>query len=116
MGFHAYAGGPRRRWLSLPPHPLEAIERLEQLRPLAAGLPIGVAITREAPATGIDTEEDLERANARWDAFMAGAFAKAGEQPPHPGHLCKPPRGRTPRAGDSPRVSRRASGSVPRAP
>jgi CMP-2-keto-3-deoxyoctulosonic acid synthetase len=37
-----------------------------------------VAITREAPAAGIDTEEDLERANARWDAFMAGALTNAG--------------------------------------
>jgi len=62
-----------RKWVSLPPHPLEEIERLEQLRPLAAGIPIGVTVTSEAPASGIDTEEDLVRANARWDSFMAGA-------------------------------------------
>ena len=29
--------------------------------------------TNEAPASGIDTEEDLERANARWDAFIDGS-------------------------------------------
>jgi len=78
IGVYAYSREALRKWVSLPPHPLEEIERLEQLRPLAAGLPIGVAITREAPASGIDTEEDLERANARWDAFMTGAVIDAG--------------------------------------
>lgn len=78
IGVYAYSREALREWVSLPPHPLEEIERLEQLRPLAAGLPIGVAITTEAPASGIDTEEDLERANARWDAFMAGAVTNAG--------------------------------------
>jgi 3-deoxy-manno-octulosonate cytidylyltransferase (CMP-KDO synthetase) len=78
IGVYAYSREALREWVSLPPHPLEEIERLEQLRPLAAGLPIGVAVTNEAPASGIDTEEDLERANARWDAFMAGAVIHAG--------------------------------------
>jgi 3-deoxy-manno-octulosonate cytidylyltransferase (CMP-KDO synthetase) len=78
IGVYAYSREALARWVSLPPHPLEEIERLEQLRPLAAGLPIGVAITNEAPASGIDTEEDLERANARWDAFMKGAVHNVG--------------------------------------
>jgi len=78
IGVYAYSREALREWVSLPPHPLEQIERLEQLRPLAAGLPIGVAVTSEAPASGIDTEEDLERANARWDAFMTGAVTNAG--------------------------------------
>jgi 3-deoxy-manno-octulosonate cytidylyltransferase (CMP-KDO synthetase) len=78
IGVYAYSAEALRQWVSLPPHPLEEIERLEQLRPLAAGLPIGVAVTNEAPASGIDTEEDLERANARWDAFMTGAMTNAG--------------------------------------
>lgn len=78
IGVYAYSRDALRKWVSLPPHPLEEIERLEQLRPLAAGLPLGVAITKEAPASGIDTEEDLARANARWDAFMAGALTNAG--------------------------------------
>jgi len=77
IGVYAYSREALMRWVSLPPHPLEEIERLEQLRPLAAGLPIGVAVTNEAPASGIDTEEDLERANARWDAFMKGAVTNA---------------------------------------
>ena len=77
IGVYAYSREALRQWVSLPPHPLEEIERLEQLRPLAAGLPIGVAITGEPPASGIDTEEDLARANARWDAFIAGAVTNA---------------------------------------
>jgi len=78
IGVYAYSRDALQQWVSLPPHPLEEIERLEQLRPLAAGLPIGVAVTNEAPASGIDTEEDLERANARWDAFMKEAVTNAG--------------------------------------
>ena len=78
IGVYAYSREALTEWVSLPPHPLEQIERLEQLRPLAAGLPIGVAVTSEAPASGIDTEEDLERANARWDAFMTGVVTNAG--------------------------------------
>jgi 3-deoxy-manno-octulosonate cytidylyltransferase (CMP-KDO synthetase) len=78
IGVYAYSREALSEWVSLPPHPLEEIERLEQLRPLAAGLPIGVAVTSEAPASGIDTEEDLERANARWDAFMTGVVTNAG--------------------------------------
>ena len=78
IGVYAYSREALTEWVSLPPHPLEEIERLEQLRPLAAGLAIGVAVTSEAPASGIDTEEDLERANARWDAFIEGAVTNAG--------------------------------------
>ena len=77
IGVYAYSREALNEWVSLPPHPLEEIERLEQLRPLAAGLAIGVAVTSEAPASGIDTEEDLERANARWDAFIEGAVTNA---------------------------------------
>ncbi len=73
IGVYAYSREALQKWVSLPQHPLEEIERLEQLRPLAAGMAIGVAVTSEAPASGIDTEEDLERANARWNSFMAGA-------------------------------------------
>jgi 3-deoxy-manno-octulosonate cytidylyltransferase (CMP-KDO synthetase) len=69
---YAYSRDALERWVALPPNALEMTERLEQLRPLAAGIPIGVAIAEELPAAGIDTEEDLSRANARWDAFIAG--------------------------------------------
>lgn len=72
IGVYAYSRDALEQWVALPPHELELAERLEQLRPLAAGIPIGVAIANEPPAAGIDTEDDLSRANARWDAFIAG--------------------------------------------
>ncbi|MBA3656573.1 MAG: 3-deoxy-manno-octulosonate cytidylyltransferase [Gemmatimonadaceae bacterium] len=72
LGVYAYSREALRKWVALPPHPLELIEKLEQLRPLAAGIPMGIAVVDETAASGIDTEEDLLRANARWDAFIAG--------------------------------------------
>jgi 3-deoxy-manno-octulosonate cytidylyltransferase (CMP-KDO synthetase) len=66
VGVYAYTRDALARWVTLPVHPLEQIERLEQLRPLAAGMPMGVALIADAPEPGIDTEDDLVRANARW--------------------------------------------------
>lgn len=72
VGVYAYTRAALERWMSLPPHPLEIIERLEQLRPLANGMNIGVTVVDERPETGIDTEDDLIAANARWATFAAG--------------------------------------------
>ena len=72
IGVYAYERSALLRWVQLPPNPLERIERLEQLRPLAAGIPIGVALIDEPVRPGIDTEEDLERANRNWTAYITG--------------------------------------------
>ncbi|HVF40414.1 MAG TPA: 3-deoxy-manno-octulosonate cytidylyltransferase [Gemmatimonadaceae bacterium] len=72
IGVYAYSRDALQQWISLPPAELEKTERLEQLRPLAAGIRIGVAIAEEPAAAGIDTEDDLSRANARWQEFIAG--------------------------------------------
>jgi 3-deoxy-manno-octulosonate cytidylyltransferase (CMP-KDO synthetase) len=70
LGVYAYTRPALAAWVALPPHPLELVERLEQLRALAAGVSIGVATVAEVPpAGGIDTEDDLTRANALWPAF-----------------------------------------------
>lgn len=69
VGIYAYTRDALSAWVALPPHPLEKIERLEQLRPLAAGLAIGVAILDSASPGGIDTETDLQRANAQWQTL-----------------------------------------------
>jgi 3-deoxy-manno-octulosonate cytidylyltransferase (CMP-KDO synthetase) len=71
IGVYAYTRDALARWVALPPHPLERIERLEQLRPLAAGIAMGVAVVSEIPAGGVDTEDDLARANARWTELSA---------------------------------------------
>ncbi len=72
IGVYAYRRDALARWVALPPHPLERIERLEQLRPLAAGIAMGVATVADVPHPGIDTEDDLTRANARWPDLIAG--------------------------------------------
>lgn len=72
LGVYAYTRAALARWVALPPHPLEQIERLEQLRPLAAGMAMGVARIAEPLRGGIDTEEDLERANSEWIDFSRG--------------------------------------------
>jgi 3-deoxy-manno-octulosonate cytidylyltransferase (CMP-KDO synthetase) len=72
IGVYAYTADALRRWVALPVNPLEQIERLEQLRPLAAGMAMGVALVDEPVRPGIDTEQDLERANEQWSAFTTG--------------------------------------------
>jgi 3-deoxy-manno-octulosonate cytidylyltransferase (CMP-KDO synthetase) len=61
VGIYAYRRDALLRWVSLPEGALERTERLEQLRPLAAGLRIGVAVG-EAAEGGVDTPADAERA------------------------------------------------------
>jgi 3-deoxy-manno-octulosonate cytidylyltransferase (CMP-KDO synthetase) len=75
VGVYAYTREALARWVALPAHPLELVERLEQLRPLANGMSIAVSEVMTEPERGIDTEEDLVRANAHWTAFAATAFA-----------------------------------------
>jgi 3-deoxy-manno-octulosonate cytidylyltransferase (CMP-KDO synthetase) len=72
IGVYAYTRDALDRWVHLPQHPLERIERLEQLRPLAAGIAMGVAVIDEPPLGGIDTEDDLARASARWHDYSRG--------------------------------------------
>lgn len=72
MGIYAARRDALMRWVSLPPHPLELVEKLEQLRALAAGLAMGVAIV-DAPSWGeVNTEDDLVRANAHWESLHSG--------------------------------------------
>ncbi|HET7553638.1 MAG TPA: 3-deoxy-manno-octulosonate cytidylyltransferase [Gemmatimonadaceae bacterium] len=74
LGVYAYTRDALAKWVALPPHPLEQVERLEQLRPMAAGIPMGVALLSETVENvrGIDTEDDLEQANERWSNLTAG--------------------------------------------
>ncbi len=69
VGVYAYTPEALASWVALPVHPLERIERLEQLRPLSHGMRIGVAILDVAARSGIDTEADLEQANSQWATF-----------------------------------------------
>jgi 3-deoxy-manno-octulosonate cytidylyltransferase (CMP-KDO synthetase) len=66
LGIYAYARETLLRVTALPPIDLERLERLEQLRALHAGIPIGVALLDFPAPPGIDTSDDLAAAEARW--------------------------------------------------
>lgn len=72
IGAYAYRAGFLRRFAALPPGRLERLESLEQLRVLEAGERIAVADAPEAFPPGIDTPEDLARAEAWWQQRQAG--------------------------------------------
>jgi len=61
-GIYAYRCGVLRRLVAAEPSDLEVCEQLEQLRALALGMTIRVAVPTERPGVGVDTEEDLEAA------------------------------------------------------
>jgi 3-deoxy-manno-octulosonate cytidylyltransferase (CMP-KDO synthetase) len=64
LGVYAFRPAALARWMALPPTEAELAEKLEQLRPLGHGLTIGVACLAEPALPGIDTEDDLKRAEA----------------------------------------------------
>jgi 3-deoxy-manno-octulosonate cytidylyltransferase (CMP-KDO synthetase) len=64
IGLYAYRVGFLRRFPRLGVAPLERLESLEQLRALWHGHRIAVWVTPEAPMPGVDTPEDLARAQA----------------------------------------------------
>ena len=70
LGIYAYTRAALSRWVAAPPSPAELAERLEQLRALHLGLTIGVAALTEPALPGIDTGDDLRRAEAHWHAFQ----------------------------------------------
>lgn len=61
IGIYAYRAGFLQRYAEMDVSPLETAESLEQLRVLWHGFPIAVEITAQAPAAGVDTQEDLDR-------------------------------------------------------
>ncbi|PJJ97832.1 3-deoxy-manno-octulosonate cytidylyltransferase [Lysobacteraceae bacterium NML75-0749] len=71
IGIYAYRAGFLRQFAAMPPGRLEQIESLEQLRVLEAGHRILVGLTPEAFPPGVDTPEDLARAQAHWQAQCA---------------------------------------------
>ena len=60
VGIYAYTRDALHDWVALAPSQLERLEQLEQLRPVEAGLRIGVAIVGSADP-GVDTAADVLR-------------------------------------------------------
>jgi 3-deoxy-manno-octulosonate cytidylyltransferase (CMP-KDO synthetase) len=63
IGVYAYRRAALKRFVGLPPSPLEVRERLEQLRALEAGLRIDATVVDDVPF-GVDTPQQLEEARA----------------------------------------------------
>ena len=73
LGIYAYSREALRQLASFGPTPLELSERLEQLRALEHGLRIGVTRLSEPAAPGIDTAEDLAKAERHWHQIRESA-------------------------------------------
>ncbi|MEP6632955.1 MAG: 3-deoxy-manno-octulosonate cytidylyltransferase [Luteimonas sp.] len=65
IGIYSYRAGFLRKFATMPLGRLEQLESLEQLRALEAGYRIAVAMTPEAFPPGVDTPDDLARAERR---------------------------------------------------
>jgi 3-deoxy-manno-octulosonate cytidylyltransferase (CMP-KDO synthetase) len=70
LGIYAFTRAALARWVTQPPCAAELAERLEQLRALHNGMTIGVARLQEPALPGVDTAEDLQRAEAHWHTFQ----------------------------------------------
>jgi 3-deoxy-manno-octulosonate cytidylyltransferase (CMP-KDO synthetase) len=68
VGVYVYRREALAEWTRLPPTQAEEAERLEQLRALHYGLTVGVARLTDPAQPGVDTPEDLRRAEAHWFA------------------------------------------------
>ncbi len=71
IGIYGYRAGALRAFAKLPRGRLERLESLEQLRALEAGWRIAVDLAPEAFPPGVDTPEDLARAEAALAASAA---------------------------------------------
>jgi 3-deoxy-manno-octulosonate cytidylyltransferase (CMP-KDO synthetase) len=72
IGIYAYRAGFLKQVSDLAPTPLERAEALEQLRVLESGFPIAVGLSPVPFPAGVDTEDDLARADARMRAELRG--------------------------------------------
>ena len=64
IGIYVYEPDALIQWVRLPRNGIEQIEQLEQLRPLSAGIRIGVAVVGPLER-GVDTPADAARAETR---------------------------------------------------
>lgn len=71
-GIYAYRCGALRQLVSEEPSALELTEKLEQLRALAMGFRIRVGVPDQRPGPGVDTEADIEAAEAALARYLPG--------------------------------------------
>ncbi len=78
LGIYAYRCGFLNAFGKLRPALIEEFEALEQLRALAHGYRISVAVTESAPHPGVDTPADLRRIRRQFHARNAAPASDAG--------------------------------------
>jgi len=66
IGLYGYKVSFLKAYVGWPVSPLDSAESLEQLRALYHGHQIAVCMLKEAPAPGVDTQEDLDRVRRLW--------------------------------------------------
>lgn len=71
IGIYSYRVGFLKQFPQLAAAPTEKNESLEQLRVLWHGYRIAVHLTQDAPPAGVDTPEDLQRAQAHAQSLAA---------------------------------------------
>ncbi|HEX9884894.1 MAG TPA: 3-deoxy-manno-octulosonate cytidylyltransferase [Longimicrobiales bacterium] len=64
IGIYAYSRDALNQWVALAPTTLERLEQLEQLRPIEAGIRVGVTVVGAADP-GVDTPADVARMEER---------------------------------------------------
>jgi 3-deoxy-manno-octulosonate cytidylyltransferase (CMP-KDO synthetase) len=74
IGIYSYQRDALQAWVAMPEGALERIEMLEQLRPLAGGTRIGVAVVTSAQG-GVDTPADAVVAEQRLRQIETGSAA-----------------------------------------
>lgn len=74
IGLYAYTRAALNDWVAMAPSRLEQLELLEQLRPLEAGLRIGVAVVGAADP-GVDTPADAIRMESILSETTSPTFA-----------------------------------------
>lgn len=75
IGIYAYRSAFLKQFSRLPASSLELCESLEQLRALENGFPIAIAESSAEFPAGVDTPDDLDRANALWHRMQSGLTA-----------------------------------------
>ncbi|MEX0957656.1 MAG: 3-deoxy-manno-octulosonate cytidylyltransferase [Burkholderiales bacterium] len=72
LGLYAYRSSFLYKYTSLAPVAIERFEALEQLRALAHGFRIAVAVNEVVPEPGVDTPEDLEKTRLAFGSARHG--------------------------------------------
>lgn len=75
IGIYAYRAAFLKQFSRLPASALERCESLEQLRALENGFSIAIAESSAEFPAGVDTPDDLERANVLWHHMQGGVTA-----------------------------------------